>query len=180
MHVAAVAIFTRLGPALVAAAGVFCGALLSWNARSVIPAVGVIGAVGAGALAENALKDLVERAPWTAAELQSIPEDLLRVGLHSFPSGHVTGIAALLGMIAVWLRAGRSRAVRAILAGLAVACVLVIGFAAFYIGVHCGSDVIGGMVLGAACVTLGAAWLTRAHSRTIRSLTPAVSRRRVL
>ena len=93
----------------VAVAGVICGALLSWRARSAIPAVVVIGTVGAAALAEKALKAVVERTAWTPAELQYLP--LLHYQ-HSFSSGHVTGNAALLGIIAVCLGAGRSRTVQ--------------------------------------------------------------------
>jgi membrane-associated phospholipid phosphatase len=153
-------IFRFIGPAPVAAAGVICGALLSWHARSVIPAVVVIGTVGAAAMAENALKGVVERAPWTAAESLYIPKGLLQDGQHSFPSGHVTGVATLLGMVAVCVGAGRSRAVQAAFAGLVVAGVLFIGFIVLYVFAHCFSDVIGGMVLGAASVTLGAAVLS--------------------
>jgi undecaprenyl-diphosphatase len=89
----AASVIADLGsPAATAAAGLLCGALLSWRARSAIPGVVVIGTVGAAALASTALKAVVER-PRTLAELQLIP--LIRPD-HPFPSGHVTDTAALL------------------------------------------------------------------------------------
>jgi membrane-associated phospholipid phosphatase len=89
----AASVVTALGsPAVTGASGLICGALLSWRARSVIPAVVVIGTVGAAALASAALKPIVER-PQTAAELQLL--GLIRTD-DLFSTGHVIDNVALL------------------------------------------------------------------------------------
>ncbi len=170
----AASVIADLGsPAATAAAGLICAALLSWRARSVIPGVVVIGTVGAAALAETALKAVVER-PQSPAELQ------LPVGFDSFPSGHVTGTAALLGIIAVCVGVARSRTVRAWLAGSAVGGVLVVAVSRLYLGAHWLTDVIGGAVLGAVFVTLGAAVLGALHARSgQKDTTPPVTPRPV-
>ena len=157
----AASVITDLGsPAATAAAGLICGALLSWRARSVIPGVVVIGTVAAAALAETALKAVVGRAR-SPAELQ------LPIGTdHSFPSGHVTGTAALLGMIAVCVGVGRSRTARARLAGSVVAGVLVVALTRLYLGAHWLTDVIAGAVLAGVFVALGAAVLGAFNARS--------------
>lgn len=157
----AAAVIADLGsPAATAAAGLICGALLSWRARSVIPGVVVIGTVAAAALAEIALKAVVGR-PRTPAELQfPIGSD------HSFPSGHVTGTAALLGIIAVCVGVGRSRTVRAWLAGSVVAGVLVVALARLYLCAHWLTDVIAGAVLAGVFVTLSAALFGALQARS--------------
>lgn len=144
-------VITQLGsPGATAAAGLLCGAVLSWQARSVIPGVVVIGTVASAALAETALKAVVVR-PLTPVELQ------LSTYSHSFPSGHVTGTGALLGIIAVCVGVGRSRTDRAWLTGCVVAGVLVVAVARLYLGAHWLTDVIGGAVLAGVFVSLGAA-----------------------
>ena len=143
-------VITALGsPGATAAAGLLCGAVLSWQARSVIPAVVVIGTVAGATLAETALKAVVMR-PLTPVELQ------LFTNHHSFPSGHVTGTGALLGIIAVCVGVGRSRTDRAWLTGCVVAGVLVVAVARLYLGVHWLTDVIGGAALAGVFVSLGA------------------------
>ena len=63
----------RLGSsAVLAAAGLIGGALLSWRARSVRPGVIVIATVGAATLAETAIKAIVYR-PLTQAEVPASP-----------------------------------------------------------------------------------------------------------
>lgn len=128
------------------------GALLSWRARSVMPGLCVVGGVGAGAVLEATLKAVVGRTATT---------DPLVYYQHSYPSGHVTGAAALLGMIAVCLGVGAGRGVRAVLAGAAGAGVLSVAVLALYTGAHTCTDVIGGLLLGGAIVAAGAAVLTQ-------------------
>jgi len=143
-------VITDLGsPGATAAAGLLCGAVLAWQARSVLPGAVIIGTVAAAWVAETALKALVER-PLTPAELQ------LSMDSHSFPSGHVTGTGALLGIIAVCIGVGRSRIDRACLAAFVLAGVLVVALARLYLCVHWLTDVIGGALLAGVFVSLGA------------------------
>jgi membrane-associated phospholipid phosphatase len=159
-------VITDLGsPGATAAAGLLCGAVLSWQARAVLPGVVVVGTVAAAWVAETALKVLVER-PLTPVELQ------LTTDSHSFPSGHVAGTGALLGIIAVCIGVGRSRIDRACLAGCVFAGVLVVAFARLYLGVHWLTDVIGGAILAGVFVSLGATVMpsTQVHIQRSSSL----------
>jgi membrane-associated phospholipid phosphatase len=143
-------VITELGsPGATAAAGLLCGAVLAWQARSVLPGVVVVGTVAAAWGAETALKLLIER-PLSPAELQ------LATDSHSFPSGHVTGTGALLGIIAVCIGVGRSRIDRVCLAVFVLAGVLVVAVARLYLRVHWLTDVIGGALLAGFFVSLGA------------------------
>ncbi|MCX2934805.1 phosphatase PAP2 family protein [Mycobacterium sp. CVI_P3] len=149
--------FRLLGtPGYVASAAVVFGGLLSLRARSVIPIVLVVGSVGVGVLVEQTFKMLVTRTSTTVAALQHRPLDSFA---HSFPSGHVTGSAALFGMVAVCLAAGCGRAAKAVLGILAVTAVVFVAFLAVYVEAHTFTDVAGGMILGGAIVSLGAASL---------------------
>jgi membrane-associated phospholipid phosphatase len=148
----------RLGtPVTVAAAGLIGGALLAWRARSLMPGVVVIGTVAGAVLAETAISAVVYR-PLTEAEIQASP--LLSTEHHPFPSGHVAGIGALLGIIAVCIATGRSRTVQALLTILVGAGVVIVAFSRLYLGVHWLSDVIGGALLAGVAVILGTVALT--------------------
>ena len=120
----------------------------------------VTGAVGAGAVIEQALKATVERTPENLSQLRNGPVldwSLVDYYAHSFPSGDVTGSAALFGMGAVCLGVGRSRVVQVAISGAAVTGVVAVSLLALYVRAHIFTDVIGGMVLGGAIVALGAA-----------------------
>ena len=140
-------------PAAIGAAGLVIGALVSWRARSTIPGVIVIGTIAAAELAKILISAVVYR-PVTHAELIVLP--VMRTNHHSFPSGHVAGTVALLGIVAVCIGVGRSRTARALLAGLVVAGGLLVAFSRLYLGAHWLSDVVGGALIGAVFVILGA------------------------
>jgi undecaprenyl-diphosphatase len=156
--VAALVISDLGSPVATAAAALICAALLSWRARSRVPGIVVIGTVSAAALASTALKAVVDRPrpplQWHLV-LETDP---------SFPSGHVTGTAALLGITAVCVGMGRSRTVRAWLAGGVVTGVLIIAAARIYLGVHWLTDVTAGAILAAVFVTIGAAAFGALHA----------------
>jgi len=143
--------------ATVAAAGLIGGALLAWRARSLRPGVVVIGTVGGAVLAKTAIRALVDR-PLTEAEIQAAP--LLNTEHHPFPSGHVAGIGALLGIIAVCIAVGRSRTVQALLTVLVLAGVVIVALSRLYLGFHWLSDVIGGALVAGVAVMLGTVALT--------------------
>jgi undecaprenyl-diphosphatase len=155
----AASVITDLGsPIATAAAGAICAALLCWRARSTIPGIIVIGTVGAAALASTALKAVVDR-PRPPLQWQIVLETD-----PSFPSGLVTGTAALLGIIAVCVGTARSRTVRAWLASGVVTGVLVIAGTRLYLGVHWLTDVIAGALLATVFVTIGAAVFAALHA----------------
>lgn len=148
------AIFTIIGdPAGVAIAAAVFGGLLSFRARSVIPIVLVMGAVATAVAIEHTLKALLGRAIRPDAPAQwSVITDYV----HTYPSGHVAGSAALLGTIAVISSIGWARSAKVTLAVLVVLCVLNVAVMALYVHAHLFSDVIGGMLLGGAVVTTSA------------------------
>jgi undecaprenyl-diphosphatase len=163
-------VITDLGsPVATAAAGAICAALLCWRARSMIPGIIVIGTVGAAALASTALKAVVDR-PRPPLQWQIVLETD-----PSFPSGHVTGTAALLGIIAVCVGTARSRTVRAWLASGVVTGVLVIAATRLYLGVHWLTDVAAGAILAAVFVTVGATVFGAVHAGSGQHDAPPVA-----
>lgn len=155
--------FSYIGrPLHVAAAGAVAGTLLSIRARSAIRGALVMGGVALGVVVEQTFKALIGRTPETLAALHD--GSLVRYA-HSFPSGHVTGAATLLGMIAVCIGAGHGRVVKAALAAPVMLGVLGVAFLALYSRAHIFSDVLGGMFLGGAIVALGAAVLAPSTAR---------------
>ena len=144
-------------PVKVAAAALIGGGLLAWRARSLRPGAVVIGTVGGAVLANTAIRAVIYR-PVTEAEIQASP--LLSTEHHPFPSGHVAGIGALLGIIAVCIAIGRSRTVQALLTVLVGAGVVIVAFSRLYLGHHWLSDVIGGALLAGVAVILGTVALT--------------------
>ena len=153
-------------PVKVAAAGLIGGALLSWRARSLRPGAVVVGTVGGAVLARTAIGALIYR-PATEAEIQASP--LLSPEHHPFPSGHVAGIGALLGIIAVCIAIGRSRTVQALLTVVVGAGVVVVAFSRLYFEYHWLSDVIGGALLAGVAVILGTVALTTRCDQSVRA-----------
>ena len=100
----------------------------------------VIGAVSGAVLANTAIRAVVDR-PVTEAEIHAIPR--LSIEHHPFPSGHVAGIGALLGIIAVCIAIGRSRILQALATVLVGAGVVIVAFSRLDLGCHWLSDVIG-------------------------------------
>jgi membrane-associated phospholipid phosphatase len=117
-------------------------------------------------LANTAIRAVIYR-PLTEAEIQASP--LLSTGHHSFPSGHVAGIAALLGIIAACISVGRSRTVQAAATALVGAGVVIVAFSRLYLGVHWLSDVIGGSAPGRVFVILGTLALTTHSDQSVRA-----------
>lgn len=143
----AAAVFGAFGqPVYFAVFAAGCGVLLAVQARSAIRSVVPAGAVGLGVVIERTMKAAVG---------------------HEFPSGHVMGIATLVGLIAVCLATGRRPAVRAMLAVPVLLGVGFMGFLAVYCGAHTVAAVMGGAVLGAALVALGTAAVVAVEKRPL-------------
>lgn len=153
LDVAATVITDFGSPVATAAAGVVCAAVLSWLARSVVPGIVIIGTVGGADAASTALQAVVDR-PRPPLQWQAVLETD-----PSFPSGHVTGTAALLGIIAVVVGMDRARATRAGLTVTVITAVVLVAATRLYLGVHWLTDVTAGAILAALSVTLGAAVL---------------------
>jgi len=87
----------------------------------------------------------------------------VHVGLHSFPSGHVSHSVAFYGFVLMLLIAAHARvaprerlAVR-FLQGCCIFMIVFIGISRVLEGQHWPSDVLGGYILGSLCLMLGIA-----------------------
>lgn len=101
-----------------------------------------------------------------------LTDQLMQVTGFSFPSGHTSGIAALLTATALHtIEAATSRGQRIVLGILHAALILGVGCSRVYLGVHYPSDVLAGICVGIAC-GLAAHGLvrTRAIVRQLRAL----------
>jgi undecaprenyl-diphosphatase len=156
-------------PATIAMAAVVSGMLLSTRDRSLVPGIVVVATTGAAVLAKDIMAAIVER-PVSTAEIAASPG--LGGASHTFPSGHVAGTAALLGIVAIGIAARGSGALRALLASCVVAGTLIVAASRLILEAHWLSDVVGGALLAGIVVTVGAAVLA-GTSRTRRRPAPA-------
>ena len=122
-------------------------------------AQGVLLTVVTSGIATLIIKDVVAR-PRPPEQYWAYTETW-----YSFPSAHASMSLAFFGFLAylTW-HSGASRAWRIASIVVAVVLVLIIGFSRLYLGVHYFSDVLGGYLLGAACLWL-AIWTTRTLQR---------------
>ena len=118
------------------------------NHRTVL-AIGWLAAQGGGGLLNRALKETFER---TRPEFA---DPILLSSSWSFPSGHAMGTFILCGLgCYLLLREHRSWTASAVGVSLAVSWCVVIAFSRLYLGVHFASDVIAGLLAGAAWVAV--------------------------
>lgn len=164
----AIAVTDAGGPVGTVVLAVVIGAVLSWRARSPIPALILIGTVGAAALVSTVTKTVVGRSRPPIASQVLLETD------HSFPSGHATGAMALFMTAALLLGYAWSPARRALLLVTAAAVAVVVSVTRLYLGEHWLSDVIGGMLLGGLAAVIGGAlytsWMARSHDRRTGAL----------
>ena len=133
---------TQLGSIyVVIALSVLLAGVQTIRARSYWIAPFLVAVVGGEELLTNTVKTLVDRTRPTfnpaAATLGP-----------SFPSGHSATAAAFYAAAALILGRGRSRPVRALLAGLAVAVAVAVAATRVLLDVHWLTDVIAGLALG--------------------------------
>ncbi|MGW4337937.1 phosphatase PAP2 family protein [Rhodococcus koreensis] len=163
----AIAVTDAGGPAGTIIVAVVIGVVLSRRARSPIPALILIGTVGAAALASTLTKSVVGR------DRPPIVSQVLLETDHSFPSGHATGAMALFMMAAVMFGHALPSARRALLLVLAAAVTVVVSVTRLYLGEHWLTDVVGGILLGGLAAVIGGAlytsWMDRARVRGARS-----------
>ncbi|RDH78575.1 PAP2 family protein [Mycolicibacterium moriokaense] len=165
----ALAVTNIFGPVETACVAIVVAVAAVIRFRSGLSGVVVIATAGGAAALCEAIKFLVARdRPPTAMQL-TLETD------YSMPSGHVTGTVALFGMVVVVVGVRRSAAVRTWLAICAVTIVAAVAFSRVYLGVHWFTDVLAGMLLGAAMVDIGATTLNAVlRQRLAPSPRPAV------
>ncbi|WP_143545245.1 phosphatase PAP2 family protein [Rhodococcus sp. 15-649-2-2] len=162
----AVAVTTAGGPAETAALGLVVAVILVWRTKRYGPALVMLLTVASASMMCTALKSIVgrERPP------QSI--QLMLETDFSFPSGHVTGTAALSLMLALIAGMRRSTAVRTLFLGIAVALTVAVACTRMYLGVHWLTDVCAGALLAAGAATVGGYVLHRLDSGGVAESTP--------
>ena len=168
----AVAVTDLGSPVATAILGIGAGAVLSWQARSVIPGIVVVGTVGSAAVASTVMTAVVARErPPTASQV------LLETD-HSFPSGHVTGTGALIGIVVLLVAMQHTPSVKRLLMLVAVVVTLVVALTRLYLGVHWLTDVVAGAALATFAVTIGGAAFRYLDNRSRPkhdALTPSTS-----
>jgi undecaprenyl-diphosphatase len=103
-----------------------------------------------------------------------LPNPVAHAGGYSFPSGHAQAAAVGCGIVLVVLTPLLSRGWRAAVAALAVLVAATVSFSRIALGVHFLSDVVAGLILGAAWVlALTAAFGAVPRSQTTKGETAA-------
>ena len=135
--------FTALGSAPVVAAGVLVAVLYCVASARPRYALAILGTPVAFLLCS--LVKLGVQRPRPTEALIVVPATF------SFPSGHAAVATALFLTLAVLAAHGERRTgPRRVIIGAGLAIALIVAWSRVYLGVHYFSDVIGGMLLGAA------------------------------
>ena len=149
--------------AVLAAASLVVAAVLYLKQRTVL-AVGWLAAQGGGGLLNRTLKETFERTRPEFADA------VLMSSSWSFPSGHAMGTFILCGLgCYLLLRERPSSTVAAVAVSLALSWCLVMAFSRLYLGVHFASDVIAGLLGGAAWIAVCASAFEIVRGRPRRS-----------
>lgn len=142
-------VVTNVGsPVGVAVLAVAVAALAWRRLGSPWPALLIVATPAAAAAISTATKAIAgAHRPATALQLVTETDP-------SFPSGHVTAIVALLATLTVVAGHHAGRAARVALIALAVLAAAAVGLTRLYLGVHWATDVLGGLLLGAAAALI--------------------------
>lgn len=144
----ALAITTAFSPVGVGVLAVAAAAMLWRRLGSPRPAILLLAAL-ALAFAASTLTKAIVGAHRPPAFVQLVTETD-----PSFPSGHVTGTVAMLGALSAVIGHHGGRMTRAILIATTLLAGVAVGVTRLYLGVHWASDVLGGLLLGAAAAVL--------------------------
>jgi len=139
----AMVFITMLGDGVVMVAGTLVvTSYLLWR-RAWGPAVGLLIAVGGTALFVTVFKLVFQH---------DRPVELLYAGADrfSFPSGHAAINTVLIGVVTVLVAHDRPRWVQALVVSFSAAYVTLMAFSRVYLGAHWMSDVLAGLLFGAA------------------------------
>lgn len=102
---------------------------------------------------------------WERARPTVILEGIASPGFASFPSGHTAKSLAVYGLLAwIWARASRSPAERIVAVGIAVLILAFVMLGRLRMGVHWPSDVVAGVLMGGAWLSVLVAALWRADA----------------
>lgn len=145
------------GPRVIAAVTGLAAALLALD-RDRVGALWILATVFGGAGVNHLLKHGIQRPRPGLEHLSGVATDF------SFPSGHAANATLLYGALAVLVcRRVRSPRLRWAVATAAALMILLVGTSRLVLGAHHFSDVIAGMLVGAAClaVAVGARALLR-------------------
>jgi membrane-associated phospholipid phosphatase len=143
-------IITNAGsPVAVGLLAALAAALLWWRLRSPMSAVVVVATLAVATGVSTMTKVVV------GAERPPSGVQLLREVDPSFPSGHVTGTLALLGIGAYIVGRGRRLVIRVALAFAVAVATAAVALTRLYLGVHWLTDISGGLLLGGAAVLAG-------------------------
>lgn len=149
---AAIAVTTAGSPVVMGLSGVCAAAVLWWRRRSPMSGLVVVSVLAAASLTSTLVKVVVgARRPPRSVQL------VLEVD-HSFPSGHVTGTLALVGIIAVLSGGGRRLSIRIALVCGVFVVTSAVALTRLYLGVHWLTDIGGGLMLGGLALLV--CWVT--------------------
>ncbi|MGO4298585.1 phosphatase PAP2 family protein [Leifsonia sp. RAF41] len=127
-------------------------------------ALGVCVTTGAGWLTTLVVKTVVAQPRPSTGGLTHLLH--ISPATLSYPSGHVVFAAALVTALAMVCRSASTRTVVVIVGALFV---LAVGWSRLYVGVHYGTDIVGGILNGVAgALLIAGLWnlVTRTRSRT--------------
>jgi undecaprenyl-diphosphatase len=117
----------------------------------------------------NGIKEIIERARPEISQLTGFAGS-------SFPSGHAAAAAATFAVVALLVGRRRTRAARAVIAGMAVAVAVVVAGTRVLLGVHWLTDVLAGLAVGWAWFAL---WSIAFGGRLLEFGAPAALAQRV-
>lgn len=146
----ALAVTNALGPVETAGLATVAAVVVGMRFRSALCGLTVLVTVGCATALCWLIKLLVARPRPPILIQETLETD------YSFPSGHVTGTAALFGILAVAAGLGASRVVKNLLATVAGLAVSAVALSRLYLGVHWLTDVMAAVLLAAAAVSAGA------------------------